>query len=94
MSWSERFAQHLEKRGISQLDAVIELRACGVRVSQSQIHYWCRGSVPRTATRRPIELWSGGAVPALTPDEASSPDLDADESGEHPAADSTRTSTG
>lgn len=84
MAWSEKFAAHLVKREISQLDAVIELRALGLRVSQSQVHYWCRGSVPRAETRDIVETWSGGAVSSAT-DEPSGPDLAADDSGEHPA---------
>ena len=91
MSWSERFAAHLSTRGISQLDAVIELRAVGVRATQSQAHYWCRGSVPRLATREQIAIWSKGDVPAEAVDvplaDGSSgsveAEAEADESGDH-----------
>ena len=61
------------------MDVVVELRARGVRVTQSQVHYWCRGSVPRLATREQIEKWSDGAVSAETAeiptDEGSGPSL-------------------
>lgn len=91
MTWSERFAAHLTKRGLSQLDAVVELRAAGLRASTSQVHYWCRGSVPRSESRDIIAAWSGGDVPAETTEE-SGPALP-DDTGEHLAVPPSRAST-
>ncbi len=67
MGWSERFAKYLKKRGLNQQDAMVEMRASGVRVTQSQVHYWTQGALPRESTRMRIEEWSKGAVPAASP---------------------------
>ena len=67
MNWSERFGAYLAKRGISQLDVVIELLTFGVRATQSQVHYWLQGSRPREETREQIAKWSRGQVPANAP---------------------------
>lgn len=73
MGWSDRFAKHLRKRDISQIDAVVELRSYGVRATQSQVHYWCCGSRPREQdVRNRIERWSDGAIPACAPRESKS----------------------
>jgi hypothetical protein len=67
-TWSERFAAHLVKRNLSQLDVVIELRTLGLYVTQSQVHYWAHGSRPREDEHRErIAKWSKGAVPANAP---------------------------
>ncbi len=58
-TWSERFSAHLEKRGITDVQACHELK-----VGQSQIHYWTHGSTPREKRRKQIERWSGGEVPS------------------------------
>jgi transcriptional regulator with XRE-family HTH domain len=58
-TWSDVFRRYLKKNDIRQLDVAFALR-----VGPSQVSYWCRGSVPREDTRRTIERWSKGAVPA------------------------------
>ena len=78
MTWSETFQDHIHR---ALGDAAQQKAATALGVSPSTVHYWCRGAVPRLTTRHRIEAWSSGAVPALAADVASSPDLDADESG-------------
>lgn len=62
MTWSERFVSYLRERDISDLEASHELR-----VGPSQIHYWRHGATAREKTRKRIERWSKGAVPAELP---------------------------
>lgn len=59
MTWSERFANHLRARGISQQDAAQELK-----ISPSKVHYWSHGATPRKDARALIAAWSNGEVPA------------------------------
>lgn len=66
-TWSEAFTAHLKALGLSQQDAAFTLRRARMRVTQSQISYWCRGSRPRVEMRERLERWSKGAVPADLP---------------------------
>lgn len=70
MTWSERFRAHLEKQGLTQLDAVFSLRRARIKASPSMVSNWCRGTVPREKTRERIDKWSDGAVPANAADSA------------------------
>lgn len=72
MTWSEAFTRHLDKLGLSQQDALFSLRRSRIKATVSQICYWRRGTCPRAATRRKIERWSGGSVPADLPRAAAS----------------------
>lgn len=81
MSWSETFRAYIDQRfGASAQQRTADALA----VPPSAVSYWCRGSTPRRKTRERIAVWSDGAVP-IEPAEASATDLDADDSGEHPA---------
>lgn len=64
MAWSEHFKAHLVKRGLNQQEAVFALRRSNIKASPSMVSNWCRGTVPREKTRKRIERWSDGDVPA------------------------------
>lgn len=61
MTWSQTFAQYIEKR----FGEGAQLKtAHALKIAPSSVSYWCRGSVPREKMRERIEKWSDGAVPA------------------------------
>lgn len=67
-TWSDAFAKHIESLGLTQQQAFISLNRAHVPATQSQVSYWCRGAAyPREETRKKIERWSKGAVPADLP---------------------------
>jgi transcriptional regulator with XRE-family HTH domain len=68
MGWSERFAKYIKRKKLTQQEVGEALRAEGLRVTQSQVYYWTRGSKPRESTRMRIAEWSRGAVPAHVPE--------------------------
>jgi hypothetical protein len=63
-TWTDAFRAHLQKLGLSQQEAVFALRKASIRVTPSQVSYWYRGALPREETRKRIERWSKGEVPA------------------------------
>lgn len=79
-TWSEAFTAHLESLGLSQQEAMFALRRAKMRVTQSQISYWVRGSRPREQMRQRIERWSKGAVAADLPAVAPSSSVDVNDS--------------
>lgn len=67
-TWSEKFAEYLHDKKLTQLETLLSLRRRGVKTTVSQISYWCRGATPRSArVRDQIERWSEGAIPADLP---------------------------
>lgn len=66
-TWSDAFTAYLDSLGLSQQDAMFALRRARMRVTQSQISYWCRGSRPREQMRERLERWSKGVVRADLP---------------------------
>jgi hypothetical protein len=66
-TWSEAFTAYLRKLGLSQSDAHLAMRRARIRVSPSQVSYYCRGARPREALRQKIQRWSRGDVPANLP---------------------------
>lgn len=59
MTGPKLLATFIETSGNSKLQACVALK-----VSVSTLHYWLHGSIPREASRRRIESWTKGAVPA------------------------------
>lgn len=59
MTWSEAFVAYLKRHGIKASEAAIVL---GVAVAT--VHYWTRGSEPRLALKRRVEVWTRGEVKA------------------------------
>jgi predicted transcriptional regulator len=57
--WSEAFARHLKAIDVDQKEA-----AKALKVAESAISYWLRGSVPREKKREDVERWSKGKVKA------------------------------
>lgn len=66
-TWSEAFKAYLAGQGLSQQQALFALRRARVKVTQSGVSYWCRGTRPRESTRARVARWSKGAVPADLP---------------------------